>query len=215
MWKASIAHPPAMAAPRAVFPRILDVDAVPGLALDLDAADHEVEFAGGDRDHAVGRVATVRVAAISTSACGNECHCSTATATARRAQLMHRARGRPRAGPRPRRLQREHRAEAARLQRESTAPRRLRAEARLQLDAIPCVEVTRPSTCGTASLLAVHVVFVAIHHRPQRAPFARETAGEHAGLQRCSYGRQSMLAISGANCARSWRCGAAFRHRAG
>src|SRR5258708_22040153 len=44
-----------MRAARGIFPRILEVEALPRVALDLDARDLEVELAGGNRHHAGGR----------------------------------------------------------------------------------------------------------------------------------------------------------------
>jgi hypothetical protein len=41
-----------MAAARRVLPRILKIQALPGVAFDLDAGDDEVELAGRNGDHA-------------------------------------------------------------------------------------------------------------------------------------------------------------------
>ena len=45
-------HASAMRAPRTALPRILHVQAVGGLAFDLDAVHREIELGRGNRDHA-------------------------------------------------------------------------------------------------------------------------------------------------------------------
>ena len=202
MWNGVDAHASAMRAARAALPRILDIQPFPGLALDLDAMHREVELRRRESRPcrpALRRSASVR--SISTSCCGIACHSADNDCSGVRASLLHlleelRRAPATAAAARPRGPRRSRAPPASACRR--ACPPSMRGSS---AHAVPHIEVARArrraatAICSPATSYSLRLTIV---HSAWPAPGKRL-----ANTPACSvfsYGVQSALTMSGANC---------------